>query len=223
MIAVIKVVCPRCGRRLTVSANAPARLTCPSCLARIDRPDPPPAPMRVLPLEDEVKRDVTGVNVAILVAAGVLLAGIFAAMQWIHPRQLGGMIFLLVIASAIIGVLVVAVPRWWRWQTRPPDRPAIELTAQEQRLLHYDTAPPPPAMAGRTFVTQVIVGVIGTILLIWGMFYVNGGCSMALVPPALAIGLTIHPRTRGLGAGMLITFGIGCLILLGLCAMILVN
>src|SRR5215471_18300370 len=75
----VRLKCPSCGVFLTVSDAAPAVLTCPKCLAKI-RNDAahqvpmPLAPLRVLPLDEQVARDSKfSVSVAIPVAVMVVI------------------------------------------------------------------------------------------------------------------------------------------------------
>jgi len=116
----IALVCPRCRRRLTVSASAPRLLTCPGCLGRIENPGPPPAmepiapvpplPMRVLPLEHEASRDAAASNAGIILIGAVLVLGVLMALFSITPSAQGyGTSFLLVgiVLAMLIAVAVV--------------------------------------------------------------------------------------------------------------------
>jgi hypothetical protein len=59
----VRVTCSSCGTSLTVADSAPTTLTCPRCLAKIQRPaaimahTPPPLPLRALPLDEEAESD----------------------------------------------------------------------------------------------------------------------------------------------------------------------
>src|SRR3954447_12357331 len=70
--------CPRCALRLTVSYSAPAWLTCPHCLAKVDNRAGAsagrPAPVPVIPIEQEVARDdrlITWGIVAVVIAMAI--------------------------------------------------------------------------------------------------------------------------------------------------------
>lgn len=55
-----KLICPRCRRLLTVSDSAPPVVTCPGCLARIERATaeaPPPRALPVIPVDWQAERD----------------------------------------------------------------------------------------------------------------------------------------------------------------------
>jgi hypothetical protein len=56
-----RITCPRCGQQLTVTENAPPRVTCPVCLAALVNPASPhsgvPRPVPVIPLDRQVARD----------------------------------------------------------------------------------------------------------------------------------------------------------------------
>ena len=107
----ILLICPQCGRRLTVSSNAPARLTCPSCLSRIENPtaanSPPPLP--VIPLEYEVHQDHAASTVVIIVLASMIAAGL-AYFAINPPHDMSGYAYLgfaVLIMAGIGGVIAV--------------------------------------------------------------------------------------------------------------------
>jgi hypothetical protein len=70
--------CPSCGVRLTVSAGAPRRLVCPRCRSWIDNPggwQPGSAPLPVIPLEYESRRDATFTKFGLIPLVALLLIG----------------------------------------------------------------------------------------------------------------------------------------------------
>src|SRR4051812_2275391 len=103
----ITVVCPGCGRSLTVSDAAPMRLTCPRCLTKIDRPAssaPTSArtPMRVLPLDEQAGRD-SKLGSTALVPLGALVAiGLFLALSHANLSFLGAIVGVLVLVAAVL-------------------------------------------------------------------------------------------------------------------------
>jgi hypothetical protein len=59
-MVVARITCPQCGNTLTVSENAPPRVSCPRCLAPLLNPASPASgvrPVPVLPLDSQVERD----------------------------------------------------------------------------------------------------------------------------------------------------------------------
>jgi len=81
-----RVICPRCAVQLAVDTPAPV-VTCPRCLAAIAvkgySATPPPLPRPVIPLENEVRRDL-GVSRAALIFVGLALAiGLVSLWQWV--------------------------------------------------------------------------------------------------------------------------------------------
>ena len=73
----VRIICPRCGQSLTVSAQAPPRVSCPRCLAALVNPASPasgvPRPVPVLPLDRQIERDTR--------LGGWLFAGTLALMS----------------------------------------------------------------------------------------------------------------------------------------------
>ncbi len=119
----IALVCPRCGRRLTVSANAPRLITCPNCLGRIENPGPPPEmepiasqpPLPVMPLEHEASRDAAAANAGVILIGAVLVLGVLMALFSITPSARGyaGSFLLvgIVLAMMIAVATVIAAGR----------------------------------------------------------------------------------------------------------------
>jgi hypothetical protein len=70
-----KLICPRCRRLLTVSDAAPAVVTCPGCLARIERASAEAPPQRVLPvIPVDAQADRDGrIAIAVLWTIGALV------------------------------------------------------------------------------------------------------------------------------------------------------
>jgi hypothetical protein len=118
---------------LTVSELAPAHLTCPNCLARLINPRwrAAPAPTstsdleyqitrakRVLPLDDQVRRDMRGSNVAL--AAFAVIFGTASAVSFRIP---GGV--KVGVALAIFALLSgITIFLQWRFG---PDEPAGQI------------------------------------------------------------------------------------------------
>src|SRR5262245_32310015 len=109
----VRLKCPSCGVFLTVSDAAPAVLTCPKCLAKV-RNDAahqvpmPVAPLRVLPLDDQVRRDskfsasvAIPVVVMVLIGVGLLVIGGSAPATGFSVVMILGAMGLLVLAAVM--------------------------------------------------------------------------------------------------------------------------
>ena len=131
-----QLICPSCGRALTVSDNAPAKLTCPNCLGKLINPMAGQVrPMKVIPVDEQVARDTAStrylfVGLVIFVALGA----------WLTAAAIGGAsaVFHLIILGLILAFLVVAIIGAQRMEQ---GRPAGDL--------RVDSAlPPPQALSG---------------------------------------------------------------------------
>jgi hypothetical protein len=134
----IRVVCPACGTYLTVSESAPMILTCPRCLAKIQRPAasvhvPPPIPIRALPLDDEVQGDANvALPVIILISILIVLGLIIMAMS--APPELKSTVSVVVGALVILAIAIGLVAIFKR--SAPADTKAIDAAA-------FDPSSPP--------------------------------------------------------------------------------
>ena len=150
-----RLICPTCGRALTVSDNAPARLTCPNCLARLQNPRAGQArPLPVIPVDQEATADASATTRVFF--ALIALLGIGIVMSLVSNGSSG--LFVLVIAGSLIGLIVlglVATARRAKQQRTAPaqfDSTATmpqPLAPGQPPLLPYggyrSGTPPPPA------------------------------------------------------------------------------
>lgn len=111
----IALICPSCGRRLTVTERAPMVLTCPNCLARMARPTEPlplaplhQTPLPVIPLEYEAQRDSTASGVAVGIIIVLIAAGI-AYFLFNRPHGFEGYLLLGVGILTMLALAFVAV------------------------------------------------------------------------------------------------------------------
>ena len=192
--------CPRCGRSITVSAAAPPRLTCPSCLAAIVNPGVPPelpgelqlqAPLPVLPLETEVRWDRIASRVAAAAVGMVLLTGVLMVAGSVRPGTWTGPLLVLLIIAALGGTVLAAA-------LRP----------------HGILNPHPKGTtAGAHFFAGLLGGIAACAAVLFGGQWLN----LIWVVPVSGVALAILPSTRAVGAGILVSIGVSVLILFGLC------
>lgn len=132
-----QLICPTCGKRLTVSDNAPRRLTCPRCLARIDRPAalpvPPPLPMQVIPIDDQAHRDTRVATFAIVAFSFLLVIGLLLGLR----TELSGR--LLVIALLI--AVAIGCAQLLRVRQRRATPPVFDQSMSSERI-HVDPMRP---------------------------------------------------------------------------------
>ena len=120
-----RVQCPRCGRGMVISDRAPAQITCPSCLTRIDVAtaiQPPPVPMRVIPLEYEVARDIRKSRAG-MIALGVIVSVGFVLM-WL-PGMLREPVRIVMLAVPVVCVVLVAMASASKHGMDPRDRQQV--------------------------------------------------------------------------------------------------
>jgi hypothetical protein len=150
------LVCPRCGQRLTVSEFAPRTLVCPRCLGVVLNPAGlTPAefamrpPVRVLPLDYEVRRDSRTSSVMLFLMAAVLGIGAWLTFQGSGVSQVS-----LALLAACVGVLVTAI-----LQRVYPESEGVQAAGRVFNVL-----------AKAFFIIALIL--IGLLLLLFGLCFV---------------------------------------------------
>src|SRR5205823_3302935 len=157
---------------LTVSDAAPAVVTCPGCLAKIERATaeaPPRHALPVIPVDAQADRDGRVAiavlwTIAALVCAGVVMMGIRSGV--------GGGLPCLVIGFGGVALLVLFL-RSGRWETalsgnpslEPPPLPAAQPVPGRPGVLEYN--PPPrlsPARAQAMSLAAFAGGFFGAIV-----------------------------------------------------------
>ena len=239
----IKIVCSHCGRWLTVSEDAPARLICPNCFHAVENPATGADPVPVLPLAKQVMADSVRASVALFALLPLLIiwgvVNVVAAMGWssaVGPLVIFGAVAALVLYSWL------AIPRDRKAtpsakaiepQTMPacpplqPASPVLEYALPEQQR---PPPPPPPrpvpkigCIEGMTWVILgfVIGGGISAIAWIpmYDFFEHSAPAAIFVVPGAkfiIAITLLVTwRRYRFAGIGLLLSIGLGALIFAG--------
>ena len=123
------VVCPACLQALTVSENAPPKLTCPKCLAPLENPlgrgaHNPPIP--VIPISQQTASDGRGATAALFVLIPILLCGIIVAFM--SPEVGSGLLIIIVITFGLVAyILVVAETRHTRLRSASIPKPNPSL------------------------------------------------------------------------------------------------
>ena len=184
-----RITCPRCGRQLTVTENAPAQVTCPVCLAALVNPASPlsgvPRPVPVIPLDRQVARDTRWVTWLVFILLALLA---FVAIVTIsRGNARGGTNMILMVGGLATFVYFFGAIRA---DTKPP--PA----ATPQRA-----APPVPAEPGGPAVLEygvprrparpaVTVGAVTG-----GFFSAIGVCALGF----FILATTVSAGSRGSG------------------------
>ncbi|HEY7090004.1 MAG TPA: hypothetical protein VH518_18040, partial [Tepidisphaeraceae bacterium] len=150
----VRLKCPSCGVFLTVSDAAPAMLTCPKCLAKI-RNDAahqvpmPLAPLRVLPLDEQVARDskfsasvAIPVVVMVIIGVGLLVIGGSGHATGFSAVMILAAMGLLVLA-AVMSAQAMLGPKPKIDQPPQPTGVSGGMPYQDSgsRVLNYRTAP----------------------------------------------------------------------------------
>ena len=153
-----RVICPGCGQWLTVSAQAPPRVSCPRCLAALVNPASPqsglPPPLPVLPLDRQVERDA---RIGRWLTFGILgLLGFAAVLTFAGGNASSGFFVLLLVGglATVLYFLGATASERPRAAREPPPVPAPAALPRDDRaasgVLEYGTPRPPrrPATAG---------------------------------------------------------------------------
>ena len=236
--------CPTCDLVWNVRDDAPRVITCPRCLAALNNPyastQPAPAPstgakpppLRVMPLEHQVKRDTRVGAVGIVV---VLLIVVFGVLSLLAAGVSGAKegTFLLIgvgitVAASVAGIIFALKSK------RAPTVSAVGISGNVSststgavldysRPMRDPRSLSPGAFFGQT-IGGIIVGVIVTVLLTIAFAQVGNGEPAILgllIGPAIGIALCFVPRLRGFGVGLIVAIPAGFLLLLGFCAVLM--
>ena len=140
-----RLVCPSCGRALTISDHAPAQLTCPNCLAPLTNPmagDIRPLP--VIPVDREANFDAKATTRIFF--ALIALLGIGAVMSLTTVGGASG-IFNLLIAGSLspgdgefAGQFAAFVADVADDAHEPIDGGLFELVGDQHELVRYAPA-----------------------------------------------------------------------------------
>ena len=150
-----KLICPRCRRVLTVSDAAPPVVTCPGCLAKIERATAEAPPQRVLPVipvDAQAERDSRVTVIALWLIGALVCAGvILMAARSVGAGGGGGSLLCLVIGLGGVAALVMFL-RSSRSDTllsgepamQPPPLPIAQPVTGRPGVLEYN---PPPRLS----------------------------------------------------------------------------
>jgi hypothetical protein len=221
------LACLRCGANISVSDDAPPRITCPRCLFLIENPNASldlGRPRQVAPLEQQVKADLRLSGAAVLLATllfafGVLLLMFanarFARQPWVI-RTLSVVALLTVSVSGI----VVAMPQNSR--RRRVYEPAARDARENSNVLDYrgTSLPylPRPAVDADRGLAMFVFGIVIGIVLVIGIISISmrSPITLAVVPVAGIVFACIR-RLRMFGAGMLCSIAVVFLLIAGAC------
>jgi hypothetical protein len=174
----IRVQCKSCGTTLTVSEYAPMTLTCPRCLAKIQRPTgpamPPPIPMRALPLDEEVANDSSVampviVLISILIILGLIIMAVSSPPEVKMPVSVAiGVLVVLGIATGLTAILR---------RTPPAEAKAVEPIATDSSvpaMLNYSSVRRQPRAVEPVRAGWFISGFFASLLVCAGGFVLLG-------------------------------------------------
>jgi hypothetical protein len=170
----IRAQCKSCGTYLTVSEYAPMTLTCPRCLAKIQRPAttavPPPIPIRAIPLDDEVENDRSVALPVIVLISIMIVLGLFI-MAASAPVELKTPVAMII---GILVVLAIAVGLTAALKRRLP--PEAKLVAPEvsdaahSPVLNYSSVRKQPYTVPRVQTGWFVSGFFSSLLVCAGGF-----------------------------------------------------
>lgn len=115
--------CPFCTVRLKLRDDAPAMLTCPRCLQSFANPtNATRPPMRVIPVEEDISRDMRGANRMVsLIGAGLIVVG-FVLCLGSRAWGVGGVLILGgIIVCGMLPSILRARSRERQIEPRGPD------------------------------------------------------------------------------------------------------
>jgi hypothetical protein len=234
--------CPRCQAPLVIPDEAPEQVTCPRCLGRIEHvrsAGGAPAPLRVIPIEEEAGHDAAVARVVIIVLALLALAGMVYIANgsgvnlWNTVLGLGAVI-VIIVSIFVIGIYggvereMQAPPELPPLQPPPlPDR-ATGIQPLEYRTYRRETTGEtvsPGAFAGGFFAALGTCG--AAFLLLFSTVNYRPASAHGLflflaivMVLAMGIGATAlchRPGWRGFGRGTVTGMCVGMLAL-GPCA-----
>jgi hypothetical protein len=135
------LTCHECGEVLRTERSAPARVTCPKCLARVLNPNaripPQILPQEVLPVEQDAKADVVDIGRLLTVLWMLLLAGGIVAAR-LGEMSMGLLLIVPAVLIAIVsGLVFTKAPRKYIGDTHPERKPSPD----GQTVLDYAHRP----------------------------------------------------------------------------------
>jgi hypothetical protein len=229
-----------------VSDAAPRQLTCPRCLARIDRGEAATnePPRRVIPLDAQVRRDTKLAWVPLVLLVALVGVGIVLASRG-HGGAGAGMIIIFVVLCALPGMVVMSIARARRRRAMlqsppaiPKDAARVELpfgTSVTSKVLDYNRPRPGsgPGHPGSSLAAFASGFFLALLVCAGGFFLLAASASgSAKSGNALYLGLVvvavigtciaggfIGARWAGFGVGVATGIGLGMIALLpcGLC------
>jgi hypothetical protein len=129
---------------LTVSDAAPMQLTCPRCLAKIQRPTSVPAAQRVpvpaIPLDEEAKRD-SRLAFGILLLIGIFVCvGVWVAMGATNAPAADSVAFAAVLVILVVVIILAAVALGPPKPAKtPPPLPPARAWEDSDKILQYSS------------------------------------------------------------------------------------
>ncbi len=129
---------------MTVSDAAPMQLTCPRCLAKIQRPASVPAAQRVpvpaIPLDEEAKRD-SRLAFGILLLIGIFVCvGVWVAMGAINAPAADSVAFAAVLVILVVVIILAAVALGPPKPAKtPPPLPPARAWEDSDKILQYSS------------------------------------------------------------------------------------
>ena len=214
----ITVICPTCSRALTVSNEAPPKLTCPACLASVDNPEEFAAKVAipVIPMERQMHSDGRTATVLVIVLLPLLLLGIWAAVLSPELRSSIQVLGLIVVIFGIIAyVLVVA-------QTGHTHRRAAHLSHagldQEETPDDAKPTPGPILHPGVQFtVGFVVVVALAASVIAFAHYRALVLIDATLILLSFGLIAVCLSRIRSIGLGILLGLGFCIVLPFGLC------
>jgi len=228
-----RLVCPNCQAVLSVREDAPARITCLRCLATVINPNAVKGevPLQVIPLDTEIRRDLGDSSYGLIVLAMGLIGGglVMTFVDW-HISGVGA----ITVVAGLIVAAMASIKRTYQetgsklrraTQRFPAPRPGAVLEYQPAEDDIYVPKTPYAIQATAGFfawllgislviqaartssVNQYFNSANGIILFIGGVLMLLGG---------LAVWLRLRFKWRGFAPGLLLGFGLTCLVPVGI-------
>jgi hypothetical protein len=231
--------CIHCGAQLSLPDKA-VRVVCPKCLyvASVGALNPAPvaqgAPLPVIPIENEVANDLDSSSMAILIVAAFI--GIGGVMAFLNGAMSHG--FVACFAAIVFGI--TGFSRWESGRNRPQRVSAAGVTGADDLLdddvLPYRAARDERVVPKTSFAGQAAMGmgvwVLGVVLVVIAVRDVATARGVLAMPTqqvvtliiggaVLAIGglglwLRLRFKWRGFIPGLLLGFGLTCLVPIGI-------
>lgn len=165
----VALTCPVCGSRLTVSSNAPARVTCPNCLTSMANPSKSDEiePVPVIPVEQASSSDRKIIAILLAVTAILVFASAVATFRS-NEIWFSGALAAIASLSVLVSAVLFSRETGTKWNVAqaPVSRQGPPLEYESRAPQQGPT--PSKLMIGCGVISAILLMIFGILFLLFG-------------------------------------------------------